>query len=302
MKSLVTLAAFFTLTALPAFAMDQAEEHTRHVHHVPIEEERVYDLSVTEKEPTVEPVPEGAKRLTNRSIKIEAEVMSAALLKAKKENEIVFRLSHNGTPLTAEELEVVHTRKVHALIIDPTLVDYQHVHPEPTDTPGEYRVNFTPKTDRSYLMWLDLKPAEAPQAYLKLSLPGVNQSKAKIDKSATREASVGGYTFTLTFDDENVVAGTPAMGHVTVSDPDGKPVETLEPVMGAFAHIVGFYEDRKGIAHMHPMGAEPADDEARGGPVLDFHFEPNRKGFVKLFAQVKIDGKELFAPFGLEVK
>jgi hypothetical protein len=309
MKPIARIFAILTLAALPAYAMDQAAEHTEHLHHSapPMEgsAKRNYHQPlelVEEVEPPSEDHPEPVERLRNRSVKLEAEVLSTALLSARKPTEIRFRLTNNGKPLTEEGLETVHTKKLHALIVDPTLTDYQHLHPEATDTPGEYRVMLTPKTDRSYAMWLDLKPQYAPQSYLKLALPGISQGKAKVDKSALREATVGGYTFTLTFDDEIVKENVPAMGHLTVTDNDGSPVDRLQPVMGAFAHIVGFYGDRSGVAHMHPMGAEPSDDDARGGPTLDFHFAPKRKGFVKLFAQVNIDGEELFVPFGVEVK
>ncbi len=295
MKPIARIFAILTLAALPAYAMEGHE----HMHH---DMAGMEAMTPAAEKPIAEPVPEGAVRRNSRSVDVEAEVLSTALLSAKKEKEITFRLTLNGVPLTPDGLATVHTRKVHALIIDPTFTDYQHLHPEPTDTPGEYTVPFTPKTDRSYTMWLDLTPTDAPHAYLKLNLPGVNQNKAKIDRSATREATVGGYHFTLTFDDATITEDTPVMGHILVTDADGVPVDRLEPVMGAYAHVVGFYSDRNTIAHMHPMGAEPDSDDLRGGPTLDFHFEPSRKGFVKLFAQVKIDGKELFAPFGVEVK
>lgn len=67
------------------------------------------------------------------------------------------------------------------------------------------------------------------------------------------------------------------------------------------AHIVGFADDYRSVLHVHPMGVR-ADPSERGGPRLDFHIEPAKPGFVKLFAQVRIGGKDLFAPFGMVVK
>ena len=51
-----------------------------------------------------------------------------------------------------------------------------------------------------------------------------------------------------------------------------------------------------------PMGKEPESDSERGGPQLEFHIEPESSGFIKLFAQIKINGKDIFAPFGLMVE
>ena len=50
------------------------------------------------------------------------------------------------------------------------------------------------------------------------------------------------------------------------------------------------------------MGAEPSKNSDRGGPELDFHIEPNKSGFWKIWVQVKAKGKDLFIPFGVNVK
>jgi hypothetical protein len=71
--------------------------------------------------------------------------------------------------------------------------------------------------------------------------------------------------------------------------------------MGAYAHIVGIADDFETIAHVHPLGAEPTSPEQRGGPDFDFHVEPAKPGFLKLFAQVRVDGRDVFLPFGVTV-
>ena len=38
--------------------------------------------------------------------------------------------------LKDEDLVTVHTQKFHLLVVDPALTDYQHIHPQPTNTPG----------------------------------------------------------------------------------------------------------------------------------------------------------------------
>ena len=37
------------------------------------------------------------------------------------------------------------------------------------------------------------------------------------------------------------------------------------------------------------------------GSLLQFHMEPKVKGFVKLFVQLHVDGKDVFVPFGVTV-
>jgi hypothetical protein len=71
--------------------------------------------------------------------------------------------------------------------------------------------------------------------------------------------------------------------------------------MGAYAHVVGITETGNGIAHVHPMGEEPAADTDRGSSPLTFHIEPKQAGFLKIWAQLVIDGEEIFVPFGIIV-
>jgi hypothetical protein len=52
---------------------------------------------------------------------------------------------------------------------------------------------------------------------------------------------------------------------------------------------------------MHPKGPLVTDPNARGGPELEFMFFAQQPGFVRLFAQVQINGHSEFAPFGLIV-
>jgi len=44
------------------------------------------------------------------------------------------------------------------LIADPTLTDYQHVHPEPTHAPGEWTFQFTPRFGGTYRIFADFTP------------------------------------------------------------------------------------------------------------------------------------------------
>ena len=71
--------------------------------------------------------------------------------------------------------------------------------------------------------------------------------------------------------------------------------------MEAFVHLVGFYEDRKTVLHIHPKGGLVLDAAARGGPEVEFQFLPPKPGFVRFFAQTQIDGKKIFVLFGVRI-
>ncbi|PZP56517.1 MAG: hypothetical protein DI586_03475 [Micavibrio aeruginosavorus] len=227
----------------------------------------------------------------------------AAALEAGKTTQVTVKLNAatDGKPLTFDDLKEAHTKKLHLLVIDPSLSDYHHIHPVAGKNPGEYVFDFTPLKNDSYRVWADVIPvATDKQEYVQTDMGTPAKEKSGIDKSTNMTATVDGYTFTLALDGEPK-AGAPVMGSVTVTK-DGQPFTQLEPVMGAFAHVVGFTEDYNSVLHVHPMGQEPSSDTERGGPKLEFHIEPEKPGFVKLFAQVRIGGKDIFAPFGVTVK
>ncbi|APF04241.1 TPA: hypothetical protein ACJ5DT_002620 [Legionella pneumophila] len=228
-----------------------------------------------------------------------------------KENKklVLIKLSDtkNNKPITLGNLIEAHTQKIHLLIIDDNLMDYSHVHPVETTTPGVYQFEWQPNLkNATYRAWADLLPANTKiQEYIIVDFPSPKNIEGlgnHLDRQPLFESTVDGYQFKLTFDKTPLQVGQPAMGKIDIVDAKGNPVHTLEPIMGAYAHIVGFNEDFKTVTHVHPMGKEPTNNAERGGPELQFHIEPNKPGFIKLFAQVQINGKTLFAPFGIPVK
>ena len=98
-----------------------------------------------------------------------------------------------------------------------------------------------------------------------------------------------------------VQAGVARRLTITVTDPAGQPVAGLEPVIQAFAHLAGFYDDLRTVEHVHPTGGDILNPALRGGPALGFLFYPPRAGFIRLYCQLKIGGKMIFAPFNLNV-
>ncbi|HAT7769442.1 TPA: hypothetical protein JAZ42_10465 [Legionella pneumophila] len=255
---------------------------------------------------TMKELPTSSSKLENTPT-IQLEVQKII---DKKDKKLVFvKLTDikSNKPITFHDLVEIHTKKFHLLIIDNHLIDYSHVHPVETATPGIYQFEWQPKfKNASYRAWADLLPTHTnTQEYVTVDLTSpqtVKRTKNPVPHRTVLESTVNGYQFKLTFDKMPLLAGKPAMGEINVTDAKGHPVHTLEPIMGAYAHIVGFNEDFKTVTHVHPLGKEPKNSTERGGPQLQFHIEPNKAGFIKMFAQVQIDGKVLYAPFAFTVK
>ncbi|MBA3537868.1 MAG: hypothetical protein H0T84_14870 [Tatlockia sp.] len=224
--------------------------------------------------------------------------------RGKKTIFIKLRDSNTNKAITLTDLTEVHTQKIHLLVIDDSLSDYSHIHPVASNEPGLYYFFWQPLIkNANYRIWADLVPLKThQQEYVIADLYKAKLSSAKIIPNTALQSNVDGYLFKLSFDQPELQKGIATMGKVEVSDALGKPVYALEPLMGAYAHIVGFSDNFSNVVHIHPMGIEPKKNTDRGGPELAFHIEPQKAGFIKLFAQVKIKGKEYFAPFGVVVQ
>jgi hypothetical protein len=225
---------------------------------------------------------------------------------AGKKLDVTVRLSRRDqSPVLLGDLMVMHTQPIHLLIQEPGLSDYHHEHPLPTGVPGEYQFSFTPARSSSYRIWADLVPvAVGVQELPRFDLPS-DGPRSPVEDTGTRlTSSVEGYEFTLALpngEDTPVPAGKTSRLSISVHDPIGRPVTTLEPVMNAFAHLVGFYDDYETVVHLHPSGGDILNPQARGGPSLNFQFFPPKSGFIRLYCQVKIGGRMLFVPFNLKV-
>lgn len=210
--------------------------------------------------------------------------------------------SRDGKPVAPDQLQEAHTEKIHLLVVDPSLTDYHHVHPTATATAGTYAFSLTPKLGGSYKVFAELVPTATGKAEYASTSFTVAGSPSPLEKSINTEATVDGYKVSIAFERADIVAGEPSTATVKISGPDGQPFGQLEPIMGAYAHLVAFSEDRSTVAHIHPLDAEPQQPTDRGGPSLRFHLQFPEAGYQRLFAQFQIGGKEVFVPFGLDVK
>jgi hypothetical protein len=206
-----------------------------------------------------------------------------------------------GHPVELDQLIETHTRKIHLLIVDGSLADYHHEHPEPTNVAGDYAFQFTPQKPGPYYLWADLRPLPfGLQEYDRAIIAGTGEAQPIRERNTKLSAESEGFHFQLTFEKSTVRTGEPVDATLTITR-GGKGFDQLEPVMGAFAHVVGFNQDRDTVLHMHPLGMPVAESAERGGPLLRFKFYASKGGFIRLFAQVQINGRQVFAPFGIEV-
>jgi Heavy metal binding domain len=208
----------------------------------------------------------------------------------------------DGDPVSLSDLIETHTKKIHLLTVDSSLTDYHHEHPIPTRNPGEYSFSFTPAKPGNYRVWVEVRPHPLGlQEYAMADIPGAVAGESLLDRKINLKATVDGLNYELLLPQKTIQVGRPAFARLKITTADGKAFTQLEPLMGAFVHLVGFNEDYRTVMHIHPKGPFVLDPGARGGPELDFQIYALRPGFVRLFAQVQIEGRSGFVPFGLQI-
>jgi hypothetical protein len=208
----------------------------------------------------------------------------------------------NGDPVLPSDLIETHTKKIHLLIIDRSLTDYHHEHPLPTGNPGEYSFSFTPVKPGSYRVWADLRPSPLGlQEYAMTDIPAATTGEPLTNRAVNLKATVDGLNYELILAQKTIQVGRPALARLRITTKEGKDFTQLEPIMATFAHLVGFNQDYQTVMHLHPRSQPVLDPTARGGPELEFQIYALRPGFVRLFAQVQVEGRSRFAPFGVQI-
>lgn len=238
----------------------------------------------------------------------------------------------NGAPIVPADLRMNHDHLLHVMVVDSGLEDYAHAHPT-ANADGTFTFTFTPRLDRLYRLWADFQLAhgdakEAPPekaehsrgdhshgdhshgdeahadygetSYASTDLPVGKGAVPTFSAQQSLRAEAGGLRFQLSLPSA-LKSGDATKAQLAVVGADGKPFTQLEPLMGAYAHIVGFNPGATSMLHVHPEGAEPKDAAARGGPVIAFTLEPETAGPQRLFVQVKANGADVLVPFTLMV-
>lgn len=223
-------------------------------------------------------------------------------IQSGKPTDFTFTLTtSSGKLISPVDLLVAHTRKLHLMVVDPTLQDYQHVHPTVGDLPHEWKVSFTPKLAGDYRVFADFTPtATARGLYASADITVAGEVAAStVAKNWTAES--GDYQFELVPKSLPLRAREPANLTLSIRHRSGGVV-TMGEVMGAFAHLVAFDRERTGFAHLHPEETDLTQALDPSAPELHFQVTIPQPGLFVIWAQMVLDGEETFVPFWFEVE
>jgi hypothetical protein len=207
----------------------------------------------------------------------------------------------SGKAVGPADLLVAHTRKLHLLIADPTLNDYQHVHPEPGRKDGEWVFTVTPQRAGLYRVFADFTPAATQRglyASADFTVPGPVPT---VTREPNTTALSAGFKFELELPPVFAAGKVADLKFRIESQGREKAPVPLQPVMGAFAHLVAFDDARSGFAHLHPNETDLAKPPDALRPELTFKVTIPMAGRYVIWAQVNLAGTEVFVPFWVDV-
>jgi hypothetical protein len=208
----------------------------------------------------------------------------------------------DGDPVTPGKLDVLQGEKIHLLAIDESLLDFQHLLPRPAGTPGHYIFSFVPQSAHNYKIFVDIKPRGKPAQDIPALLPGAEPcAKYCVNIMSADRARLGDYNIYVTLNRSTVHVGEDVIGTIHILGKSGVPVTALEPIMGSYAYITGFYDDFKTVDHLYPVVTPPEKASDRGASPLIFVLHPKRKGYFKYFILYKLAGQETVIPMGIRV-
>jgi hypothetical protein len=187
-----------------------------------------------------------------------------------------------------------HERRLHLIVVRRDLREFRHVHPTlgpdgtwriPVDlTPGAWRV------------FADFRPRGADPLVLGADLTVAGHDQPAAPPEPTRVSTVDGYTVRL---DGDPAPGRTSELTVTVTR-DGRPVDDLQPYLGAYGHLVALRLGDLAYLHVHPDG-EPGDGHTKPGPSVHFMTEIPSSGTYGLFLDFKHHGVVRTAAFTVVV-
>ena len=241
-------------------------------------------------------------------VSMEAEVVNIDAETGMHHFEAVF-LGKDERPLLPHELAVTHTERIHLMVVDPSLDDYHHVHPQALGATGKYEFSFIPAGPGPFKFYAELVPVQTKRQAITYKYQSFDPAVLTSVGAALGSGFSGEPVLRTEVDDYifeielQTVQNTIRLRRdnpltLKVTHKDGTPIE-LEEIMGDYAHLVAFDESRTGFAHMHPLERRLA---ASPGPEVDFLFYSPKTGHHRIWAQVQIAGREVFAPFDVFVQ
>jgi Cu+-exporting ATPase len=230
-------------------------------------------------------------------------------VRAGQRTEVTVSVREAETGKLVDDVVRTHQVWMHMIITRADLGTFAHIHPEPTDRAGVFTVRAEFPTGGRYAIHTEFRRQGQMADVLDtrdVTIAGSTPAPAPMPAAEVREQVVSGVRISL--DGEAHVGETSDFTLRFADAATGRPVEDLQPYLGAAGHVVVLREDGTRFGHRH---AETFDDKDRPvlatpgttfGPELSLHTTFDIPGTYRLWAQFRLtDATVVTAPFTVHI-
>ena len=227
---------------------------------------------------------------------------------------------------TVKDLQIVHEKPMHLLIVSKDLAEFYHVHPEQS-ADGSYRVQHTFPNGGDYKLYADFTPKDSVQVVeqVDVKVAGTERAKVPLLADTSLMKTENGLKVVMKPDGELKGGAEVMLNFQTFDAASGKPATDLQNYLGELAHFVIISEDMKDFVHAHPMSkgehdkggkTEPGGEHNADGhqhstmegttvkpsaSEVAAHTSFPRSGLYKIWAQFQRGGQVITVPFVVDI-
>ncbi|HEU5251872.1 MAG TPA: hypothetical protein VFU16_00920 [Solirubrobacterales bacterium] len=210
-------------------------------------------------------------------------------LERGEERQLRFSIESGGEPVTG--FDELHERRMHLIVVRRDGTGFRHLHPE-MDAAGSWSVPIAFAEAGVYRVFADFSVGGEQRTLAADLFVSGGEFEARPFPAPRPVDETDGYEVELATGEP--VAGEPTALEFAVSR-DGRPVEGLQPYLGADGHLVALREGDLAFLHVHP-------EEEHGAPnEIVFEAEFPTAGRYRLYLQFRHDDVVRTAEFTVVV-
>jgi hypothetical protein len=202
--------------------------------------------------------------------------------------DLTVRMASSYERREVTDFEMQHERLMHLFIVRDDLAVFAHEHPELAG-PGAFRLRYRFPRPGRYRVFADVAPRDAGGQVLSATVEvgGADPPNAAKAGGASTRAS-------FAWPPGGMHTGRTETVEATLTDVRGRPLEDLEPWLGALAHLILVSEDARIFAHAHPDDRERDVGRAGRVPFLVRLPRPGRyRGWLQFQREGQVETIEL---------
>ncbi|HXG84003.1 MAG TPA: cupredoxin domain-containing protein [Pyrinomonadaceae bacterium] len=241
---------------------------------------------------------------SHRSFRINFKSESGAIQAGMPANLILTVKDQQGA--TVKDLQIVHEKPMHLLVVSKDLAEFYHIHPEQS-ADGSYRVSHVFPNGGEYKLYADFTPKAAVQVgeQIDVKVAGTERTKVALSPDTKFEKTVDGLKIVMKPSAEINAGQELTLDFQAFDAKTNKPATDLQNYLGELAHFVIISEDMKDFVHAHPMAKGEKmndmkmDDKKAENHPSDGHEHSTMQGTVSKPSQSEVSAHTAFPRAGL---